>query len=110
MLAMAATAMSAAVACAQRAPQPILISLEHLPSDAQKPVVRVTTRVSDCSAAPTISIVAEWTERRRYIPTRLRISRLTGIVATRPGAERVGDDVLRFARVTRKHGRARLEA
>ncbi len=109
-LAMVTAAMSAAVACAQSAPQPILISLERLPSDAQKPVVRVTTRVLDCSAAPTISIVAEWTERRRYLPTRLRIGRLTGVIATRPAAERLGDDVLRFARVTRKHGRARLEA
>ena len=107
---MMTTAMSGAVACAQSAPPPVLISLESLPSDAQKAVVRVTTRVLDCSAAPTISIVAEWTERRRYVPTRLRIGRLTGIIATRPAAERLGDDVLRFARVMRKHGRARLEA
>jgi hypothetical protein len=81
-----------------------------MPPRSENAVLRATTRVRDCSAQPTISIVAQWMGTRRSSNISIHISGLSGVISTRPAAVREGRSVLRFPGATHGAKGARVEA
>jgi hypothetical protein len=110
MTASVVTLMLAADAAQAQSRSPAHIMIDRLPAPAEQPVVRVTTRLRNCTASPTVSIVAQWTRTRRSSRPRIQISGLESVVQTFPPAERPAPDVLRFSRAHRLLTRERVQA